>query len=264
MPQSKRRRRRGPVDTGERKARYPFPVNILFNVKVFYFVFIIVMIASMAAVGLGVSQGSGNKGPGAPITDQTTAPEVTPDVAQWPDGALPVIDATTPHIATLHTNQGDIVIEFSTKAPLTANGFAFLAAKNFFDGDAFFYVDKQYFAQSGDPSCAAESENVCSGLGGPGYTLAFEESDLKHDQWAVVAPALGEGATDMHGSQFRILYAGDSRLDGKETVFGTVVEGRDILEGLSNFSVCSVSTSDDCHDDFADALVIEDVTVEES
>lgn len=263
MPKQRRRRRRGPVDTGQRKAKYPFPVNILFNVKVFYVVFIVVMIASMAAVGFGVSQGSPNNEP-APIIDQTTAPEETPDVDQWPDGAPKVIDATKPHIATIETNQGTIVIELATDTPLAVNSFAFLAAKNFYDGTAFFYVDKAFFAQAGDPTCSKDSDRLCSGLGGPGYSLSVEDGELTHTQWAVIAPALSEGETDVHGSQFRILYADDARLDGKETVFGNVIDGQHILEGLSDFSVCSVSTAENCQDDFTDALIIEDVVVTEA
>jgi len=263
VPKQRRRRRRGPVDTGQRKAKYPFPVNLLFNTKVFYLFFIITMIASMAAVGFGVSQGSSTS-PGAPIVDQTTAPEETPDVDQWPDGAPKVIDATKAHIATIQTNQGDIVMELATDAPLAVNSFAFLAAKNFYDGTAFFYVDKAYFAQSGDPTCSTDSDRLCSGLGGPGYTLSLEDSSISHVKWAVVAPSLSEGETDVHGSQFRILYADDARLDGKETVFGTVVSGQEILEGLANFSVCSVSTAADCQEDLSNALIIEDVTVTEA
>jgi cyclophilin family peptidyl-prolyl cis-trans isomerase len=103
---------------------------------------------------------------------------------------------------------------------------------------------------------------VCSGLGGPGYTLAVEDSGIAHEQWAVVLPALGEGSTDVHGSQLRFLYADDARLDGKETVIGTVVEGQEILENIENFSVCSISTSESCADDLSSALIIEDVKVE--
>jgi peptidyl-prolyl cis-trans isomerase B (cyclophilin B) len=257
-----RRRRRGPAELpGKRRARYPFPVNLIFNVKAFYLFFIVIMIASMAAVGLG-SGFTGGSNEGAPIVDDPFASaEATPEADQWPEPG-PVLDATQPHVATLTTNQGEIVIELSTAAPAAVNSFAFLAAKNFYDGTAFFYVDKDYFAQAGDPTCAAESENICSGLGGPGYTLNVEDSGLAHAQWAVVAPSMGDGAPDVHGSQFRILYTTDERLDGAETVFGTVVEGQDILEGLADFSVCSVSTASDCQEDLTSALIIEDVKVQ--
>lgn len=264
MAKQRRRRRRGPAELpGKRRTRYPFPINLIFNVKAFYVLFIVVMIASMGAVGFG-SFGSSSGSTGAPLTDPEASPEPTSDAQQWPEGPPPVIDATTPHIATLKTNQGDIVIDLSTEAPLAVNSFAFLAAKNFYDGDAFFYVDKDYFAQTGDPTCTGDGDRVCSGLGGPGYTLSVEDSGLKHEKFAVVLAENSDGGVEVHGSQFRILYAEDSRLDGQETVFGTVIEGQDILTNLPDFSVCSVSTAADCQPDLSSALIIEDVTVEEA
>ena len=271
MAKQRRRRRRGPAELpGKRRAKYPFPLNIFFNVKAFYVVFIVVMIASMGAVGFGANFGS-SSGDGAPIVNEETTPQPTSDAQQWQDGPLPVIDATTAHIATITTNKGDIVIDLSTEAPLAVNSFAFLAAKNFYDGVAFFYVDQAYFAQTGDPTCTSDSDRICSGFGGPGYTLAVEDTDMGHEPFAVVLAANSDGGDEVHGSQFRILYTADERLDGKETVFGTVREGesRDILTDRSNFSVCSVSTADDCQEDLTDpdtqipnTLIIEDVTVE--
>jgi cyclophilin family peptidyl-prolyl cis-trans isomerase len=260
VAKQRRRRRRGPAELpGQRKAKYPFPVNLIFNVKAFYLFFIVVMIASMAAVGFGASSSSSTP---PDIVDIDTTPEATSDVSQWPDGPPPVIDTDQPHVATLVTDQGNIEIELSTEAPLAVNSLAFLAAKNFYDGAAFFYADKEYFAQAGDPTCNTSSDRICSGLGGPGYSLSYEDSGLKHEQWSVVLPTTTDGSTDMHGSQFRILFTADPRLDGKETVFGAVVGGQDILQSLANFSVCSISTSSDCQDDLSNALIIRDLTVE--
>ncbi|HEY5640998.1 MAG TPA: peptidylprolyl isomerase [Dehalococcoidia bacterium] len=262
MAKQRRRRRRGPAELpGRRRAKYPFPLNLLFNVKAFYIFFIVVMIASMGAVGFGSNFGSSSSG-GAPIVNIDTTPEPTSDAQQWPEGPPPVIDASTPHVATLKTSAGDIVIDLSTEAPLAVNSFAFLAAKNFYDGTAFFYVDQAYFAQAGDPTCTGDGERICSGLGGPGYTLSVEDSGMNHEPFAVVLAANSDGGEEVHGSQFRILYTPDERLDGKETVFGTVIEGQDILTSLGNFSVCSVSTAADCHEDLSASLIIEDVTVE--
>ena len=268
MAKQRRRRRRGPVElAGKRRGKPPFPLNLLssvINVKAFYVFFIVVMIASLGAIGFGNFGGSNTRRSTAPIINIDTTPAPTSDALQWPGGPPPVIDATTAHIATLKTSQGDIIIDLTTEAPLAVNSFAFLAAKNFYDGAAFFFVDQAYFAQTGDPTCTGDGDRICSGLGGPGYTLSIESTNLKHVPFAVVLAANSDGGFEVHGSQFRILYAADERLDGKETVFGTVREGesRDIVASLLNFSVCSVSTADDCQEDLSNALIIEDVTVE--
>jgi cyclophilin family peptidyl-prolyl cis-trans isomerase len=263
VAKQRRRRRRGPAELpGKRRAKYPFPISLVFNAKIFYAFFIVVMIASMGAVGFGSFGGSSSTG--APIVNIDTTPEPTSDAQRWLDGPPPVIDATTAHIATLKTSEGDIVIDLSTEAPLAVNSFAFLAAKNFYDGAAFFYVDQDYFAQTGDPTCTGDGERICSGLGGPGYTLSVEDSGMGHEEFVVVLAANSDGGVEVHGSQFRILYTADERLDGQETVFGKVIEGQGILTNLPNFSVCSVSTADDCQEDLSAALIIEDVIVEAS
>ncbi len=264
MAKQRRRRRRGPAELpGKRRAKYPFPISLIFNAKIFYAFFIVVMIASMGAIGFGSNFGS-SSGSGAPIINTDTTPEPTSDAQQWQDGPPPVIDANIAHIATLETSEGDIVIELSTEAPLAVNSFAFLAVKNFYDGAAFFYVDQDYFAQTGDPTCTGDGKRICSGLGGPGYTLSVEDSGMGHEEFVVVLAANSDGGDEVHGSQFRILYTADERLDGQETVFGKVIEGQDILTGLANFSVCSVSTADDCQEDLSAALIIDDVTVVEA
>jgi cyclophilin family peptidyl-prolyl cis-trans isomerase len=220
--------------------------------------FIVVMIASMAAVGL--APGGGNRSRQIVNQDDASAVEPTPNTAFTFDAPAPTIDGTQPHVATIKTDKGDIKVQLSTTAPETANSFAFLAGNNFYDGTVFFYVDKSYIAQGGDPGCRQDGETVCSGTGGPGYSLSLENAEAGHG--AVVAPTLAVGGEDMHGSQFRILMQSDARLNGQETVFGTVIEGQDILEGLGNLAPCSVVTGENCSDDLSSALVIKDVIVE--
>jgi len=222
--------------------------------------FIVVMIASIAAVGLAPG-GGGNRQ--TVDVDDPSVTEPTPNAALTFGAPAPTIDGTQPYIATIKTDEGDIKIQLVTDAPETVNSFAFLAGNGFYDGTAFFYVDRGFVAQAGDPGCRPDGENVCSGVGGPGYSLKLDgDTALKHEQWAVVAPTLGEGGEDVHGSQFRILFQDDPRLNGQGTVFGKVVEGQEILEGLSDLAPCEVVTSDACDDNLDSALVIRDVVVE--
>ncbi len=266
LPKRQRKRRHGSSQySAPRKAKPPFPVNLIFNVKAFYVFFIVVMIASLAAMGLGSFGGGGRSGTNAlPIDNDDPSAVVDPVGGNaFPDGPETVIDATQPHVATLETSLGDIRIELSTEAMAAVNSFTFLAQQGFYEGSFFFFVNSNYFAQAGDPTCNVSGESICSGLGSPGYSLPVEGAVGGHDQWAVVAPAVLEGQ-EVHGSQFRILLSADERLDGKETVFGMVVDGREILEGLADFVPCSVMEVDGCvlGPDVSSALVIEEITVE--
>jgi len=264
LPRRQQKRRKGlPAQyPGPRRARPPFPINLIFNVKAFYLFFIVVMIASLAAVGLGPGFGGGGRS-GVPIAEEETpAPMETPTGVQtFPQGPTRAIDAAQPYKATLKTNKGNIEIQLFTDAPEAVNSFAFLAEKGFYDDTIFFYVDRNFVAQAGDPTCGVSGENACTGLGGPGYTLPVEKTREGHQQWAVVAPAITEGQ-EVHGSQFRILFKPDQRLDGKETVFGKVVAGQEHLESLGNFVPCSVVKTDGCTSDMSSALVIEEVIVQ--
>lgn len=263
---AKRRKKRGrpaPPST-PRRAKPPFPINLIFNVRAFYLFFIVVMIASLAAVGLAPGFGGGSRRAPA-VEEETPLPGETPVVGESYKAPEPTIDASQPHRAIIQTSDGPIEIQLYTDAPQAVNSFAFLAKEGFYDGLYFFYVNKGFVAQAGDPTCAADlpEGTVCTGSGGPGYTLPVEETAEGHQQWAVVAPAIIEGQ-EVHGSQFRILFRPDPRLDGRETVFGKVVKGQEILEGLEDFIPCSVAQVEGCdpHPDWSSALKIEKVTVE--
>lgn len=216
------------------------------------------MIAGIAAVGFAPS--SRSRGDVPDLEDDVVAEE-TPSALTF-DAPARTIDGTEAYTATIKTDKGDIKIDLVTDAPETVNSFAFLAGSGFYNGTTFFYVDPDNWTQAGDPNCKASSETICSGTGGPGYSLKLEETQQGHDQWAVVAPTLGQGGEDIHGSQFRILLQADHRLDGEETVFGTVVGGRDILEGLKALAPCEVVSSENCDQDISSALVIEEIIVE--
>ncbi|MEO8457499.1 MAG: peptidylprolyl isomerase [Chloroflexota bacterium] len=218
------------------------------------------MIVSMAAVGLSRNSSSGNVAPPSPI-DVTETPVISAAPINFASPAQ-VIDGTKPYVATVKTNKGDITITLATDTPETVNSFKFLAAKGFYNDAAFFYVDHAYWAQAGDPDCRADSKTTCTGSNDGGYKLPIEGTALKHVKFAVVAPVV-QGGEQVSGGQFRILFADDSRLDGKETVFGTVTGGQDVLQNAADFRLCTALTQavPNCDTDIANTVIIQSVTV---
>src|SRR3989344_3517659 len=72
--------------------------------------------------------------------------------------------------ATLHTNKGEITIEFLTEqAPKTVVNFQKLAGENFYNGVKFHRVIKGFMIQGGDPLTKDGSKMNAWGTGGPGY-----------------------------------------------------------------------------------------------
>jgi cyclophilin family peptidyl-prolyl cis-trans isomerase len=134
------------------------------------------------------------------------------------------IDPSKRYVATLKTEQGDIVLElFPDKAPITVNNFIFLARSGWYDGVTFHRVLPGQIAQAGDPSG--------TGFGTPGYAFVNENSDLKFDKPGLLAMA--NAGPDSNGSQFFITFAPQPEYDGGYTIFGQVISGYDVAEKIS-------------------------------
>lgn len=129
------------------------------------------------------------------------------------------------YIASLRTEKGNIIIQlFADKAPMTVNSFLFLVREGWYDNITFHRVVPGLFAQTGDPSG--------TGKGNPGYYIITEiDPQLTFDKPGMVA--MVNSGPDTSGSQFFITYAPIAEYNGKYTIFGEVLSGREILEGLS-------------------------------
>lgn len=135
-----------------------------------------------------------------------------------------LIDLDRSYTATLHLEQGEIVIDlFPSSAPMAVNSFVFLARQGWFDGSIFHRVLPGNLAETGDPSG--------TGLGGPGYFFATElDPALTFGEAGVVA--LSSAGMGTNGSQFFISLAPLPQFNGTRTIFGEVVSGLEILQGL--------------------------------
>ena len=156
-------------------------------------------------------------------TPQDNVPGVTSKLYDAPPPMT--IDVTKQYIATVKlVKGGEFTIQlFPDKAPITVNNFVFLAREGYFNGVTFHRVLEGFMAQTGDPTG--------TGGGGPGYEFANEDSDLTFDKPGVVAMA--NAGRDTNGSQFFITFGPADQLDGGYTIFGQVIEGMDIVNGIT-------------------------------
>ena len=135
------------------------------------------------------------------------------------------------HIATLHTNHGDIKVNlFGLDAPVTVANFVGLSdgtkewthprtgAKNtdtpLYNGVIFHRIIPGFMIQGGDPAG--------TGMGGPGYNFNDEISEQNFNEPYKLAMANAGPGTN--GSQFFITVADTGWLYGKHTVFGEVAD----------------------------------------
>ena len=150
-----------------------------------------------------------------------------------------VIDPDKKYTATIEMEKGgEIVIElFAKETPKTVNNLVFLAREGYYDGVTFHRVIPGFMAQTGDPTG--------TGSGGPGYSFENEfSSNLSHDGPGTVSMAnrgtVAGKATN--GSQFFITYSATKHLDGAHTVFGRVVSGMDVVEGIAERDPAKATT----------------------
>lgn len=164
------------------------------------------------------------------------------------DGAPEMtIDLAKTYRAVLHTNHGDISIEFDAmRSPQTVNNFVFLAGDGFYDGVIFHRVIPGFMIQGGDPTG--------TGTGGPGYRFRDELEGVGTYSRGTVAMA--NAGRNTNGSQFFIMHS-DSGLPHNYTIFGTVTDGMEVTDSIAGTPTGAADRPiDDC--------VIESVTITES
>lgn len=128
-------------------------------------------------------------------------------------------------------DKGEIKIETDAKnAPKTVENFEKLVAEGFYDNLIFHRVINGFMVQGGCPKG--------NGTGGPGHHIEGEFSsngvnnELKHKR-GVVSMARSADPNSA-GSQFFIVHADATHLDGQYAAFGKVVEGMNIVDEITD------------------------------
>jgi peptidyl-prolyl cis-trans isomerase A (cyclophilin A) len=137
--------------------------------------------------------------------------------------------------ANLQTSKGNMIVKFEDKkSPVTVANFIGLAegkidntakpkGQPFYDGTIFHRIIKNFMLQGGDPKG--------TGMGDPGYKFDDERNDLKHTEKGTLSMA--NSGPNTNGSQFFITEVPTPWLDGKHTIFGEVVVGKDIVDVIA-------------------------------
>ncbi len=122
--------------------------------------------------------------------------------------------------AIITTNKGTIKLSlFADQTPVTVANFANLAQRGFYNGLKFHRVIADFMIQGGCPKG--------TGTGGPGYTFEDEcMPELKHDKPGMLSMANAGPGTN--GSQFFITHVPTPWLNGKHTVFGSIIDENDM------------------------------------
>ena len=160
---------------------------------------------------------------------------------------------TKPIVTMVIKDYGTITLElYPEMAPNTVNNFITLANDGFYDGLTFHRVIPGFMIQGGDPDGI--------GSGGPGYSIAgefatngFEQNTLSHTK-GIISMAR-TNMPDTAGSQFFIMSADGTHLDGQYAAFGQVTSGIETVEAIEKIKT-------DSSDKPLEDVVIESIRVD--
>ncbi|HVN48148.1 MAG TPA: peptidylprolyl isomerase [Bacteroidota bacterium] len=134
-----------------------------------------------------------------------------------------LLEGIEPHQhVLLATTKGNVVLELLKEdAPFTVLSFVKLIQQHYYDGLIFHRVIPNFVVQGGDPRG--------DGWGGPDFILRTETSLVKFERGSCGMASAGK---DTEGSQFFITHMPTPHLDGRYTIFGTVIQGMEIVDRL--------------------------------
>lgn len=156
----------------------------------------------------------------------------------------PEYEVAGDEVATIDTSKGVIKVKLDGKgAPIHVANFCELASSGFYDGLKFHRYVPGFVIQGGCPNtrdmtsaevAAGQSgPDGMPGTGGPGYRIVHEYDTNPNNSHVDGALAMARSQhPDSAGSQFYLCLGPQHMLDSGYTVFGTTVEGMDVISKL--------------------------------
>ena len=160
---------------------------------------------------------------------------------------------------------GTIKLElYPDMAPQTVSNFVALAQHGFYDGLKFHRIVKGFMIQGGDSNGDGTGSPKLSDLGiegedrdycikGEFLSNGYNKNTLKHKEGVIsmaradytqqYSKALTTESYNSAGSQFFIMTADNSSLDGSYAPFGKVIEGMDIVHNIEKVEVKEAESS---------------------
>lgn len=187
------------------------------------------LLASLGVASLCLA-GCGSGASGAASTSASSASAVPSSSASSCVTSASGEYASGTHHATIEVEgYGAIKLELDADvAPVTVANFAKLAGEGFYDGMTFHRIIEGFMVQGGDPNG--------NGTGGSDEKIVGEFSDNGHPNSishvrGTISMARSQ-AYNSASSQFFIMQADTSSLDGQYAAFGHVTEGMDVVDAM--------------------------------
>lgn len=132
-------------------------------------------------------------------------------------------------------NYGTITLELDADtAPITVTNFINLVNSKFYDGLTFHRIIDGFMIQGGDPNgngTGGSSKKIKGEFSANGIT-----NNIHHER-GVISMARNSYSYDSASSQFFIMHADNSELDGLYAAFGKVISGMDVVDKIAKVKV---------------------------
>src|ERR1700709_316913 len=150
--------------------------------------------------------------------------------------------------AVVETSCGTFEIALdTTRAPKTANSFAYLSEEGFYDDLTFHRIVPGFVIQGGDP--------LGTGTGGPGYKGGEKPpANLAYTKGTVAMAKSSAEPPGSSGSQFYVVTGADAGLPPEYALVGKVSEGLDVVERIGKLGTASEKPKQ--------TVLIEKITIE--
>ena len=144
-----------------------------------------------------------------------------------------IINPNAEYQAIIKTSKGDMIFDlYIREAPITVNNFIYLSQENFYKDNQFHRIVNDFIIQGGCPKG--------DGTGNIGYKFKHEYNYLDYHHGMLVmisADDNNEGGRYTNGCQFFIVHGKQVNILKKNTIFGKLIEGDDVLEIISESDV---------------------------
>jgi peptidyl-prolyl cis-trans isomerase B (cyclophilin B) len=188
-------------------------------------VFALIAVVVVAAILISRSGGDEDSGKAADTSGcrQVEAPKPKNVNFKAPKQVLSKGEKAT---AVIETSCGTFEIALdTTRAPKTANSFAFLADEGVYDDLTFHRIVPEFVIQGGDP--------LGTGNGGPGYTVDEKPpANLAYTKGVVAMAKTSAEPPGRSGSQFFVVLSADAGLPPEYALLGKVDKGFDVVERI--------------------------------
>ena len=187
--------------------------------------------AALVVTGCGDDEGSDSTTASSSGCPQTAVPQGRREHFRKPEQ---VLKPGKPARALVDTSCGSFVIDLETeKAPKTANTFAFLAQKGYYDDTVFFRIAPGYVMQTGDPTNTGQGSAGFKTVEPPPANTVYRDGVVAAAKGSVDPP----GTSD--GQWFVVTAPADAGIPPDYALIGRVSEGMDVVRKIGALGTTS-------------------------